>query len=534
MRKPHFCMAILWFGCFTGAIQAQDGAADAAASGLATGEGVVVRDGSASQLLQSIGSKLRQGVSMSDKARRKRIAGHFKLDDARGLLDRLAAEAGLIWYSDGKTLHVYDASELQHHVGRLAHTSIDTIEAFLDQAGLFDPRYPLRGASDGVFHVAAPPIYVHLISEMASQLDRVHPEASLTSDHLEVIALRHSFAATRTFTQRGASTQVPGMAQVVQSLMHATGDAVEAPVEDNALTVVPAKAAGPLIVSHEPGNNLIVRGTTGQIQRVRELVRQLDQPRRQVELSLWIVDLRRSDLDALGIEWSGQSRFGNRLGVQLNPGALTSTLDGQQFLASIAALAKKGHASIVSQPVVLTQENTPALFDSSTTFYTRLVGERNAQLDSVTFGTMVSVVSRVSDQRDVELNVAVEDGAIDNSRPQGVDSLPMVARTQIDTVARVPRDLSLLIGGYARTSSEASRSAMPGLSRVPLLGWLFRSRRSDRHASVRVFLIQPRVLADGDGESAATLESTYGPGVGRSLREAATRLDASGERGASP
>lgn len=54
----------------------------------------------------------------------------------------------------------------------------------------------------------------------------------------------------------------------------------------------------------------------------------------------------------------------------------------------------KRRAAVVARPVVLTQENIPAIFDNNRTFYTKLVGERTAELDEVTYGTMISVLPR--------------------------------------------------------------------------------------------------------------------------------------------
>lgn len=48
------------------------------------------------------------------------------------------------------------------------------------------------------------------------------------------------------------------------------------------------------------------------------LVKALDVAKRHVELSLWIVDLNKSDLERLGTSWSGSITIGDKLGVSLN------------------------------------------------------------------------------------------------------------------------------------------------------------------------------------------------------------------------
>ncbi len=56
-------------------------------------------------------------------------------------------------------------------------------------------------------------------------------------------------------------------------------------------------------MAHPDSNSLIVKGSQEQIRYVRQLVNTLDMRRRQVELSLWIIDITRSELDNLGVNW---------------------------------------------------------------------------------------------------------------------------------------------------------------------------------------------------------------------------------------
>ncbi len=125
-----------------------------------------------------------------------------------------------------------------------------------------------------------------------------------------------------------------------------------------------------------------------------------------------------------------------------------STLsNSQQFLLQIDALNKKGNGHIVSRPVLLTQENIPALFDNNTSFYAKLQGERIATLEQVTYGTMVSVMPRISAGNNVEMEVSIEDGAENRDsmgKTSSVEGLPAVNRTSINTVARIAKTVVCL------------------------------------------------------------------------------------------
>ncbi|MBD7954543.1 type III secretion system outer membrane ring subunit SctC [Stenotrophomonas sp. Sa5BUN4] len=481
----------------------------------------VSRGDGVSLLLQSVAAQMKLPVIVSTKAQKKRVQGSFSLREPQAVLDQVARDVGLIWYSDGQTLYVHDASETRNAIGHMQHASIAVLEDFLRRTRLADPRHALRGGSAaGTFYVSGSPVHVDIVLSAARYLDELYRGADARAEHVEVIALRNSFAQGRRYGMRSWETTLPGMAETLASVLADSGvsDIIvrrppsEASAEDpSEESAVAARQGQPLarresrtptaseastrtvVVAYPETNSLIVRGTLSGIQKVKQLVAELDLPRKQVELSLWIIDVQKKQLDGLGVKWSGQVGISGRLGVGFN--GSTSTLDGERFLASVTALSERGQASVVSRPVLLTQENVLAHFDSNSTFYARLQAERAASLESVTYGTMISVLPRVSADDEVEMQLKIEDGTDSGSEVEG---LPVINRTTIDTVARVPHQLSLLVGGYTRHEQARNRAAIPGLGRIPWLGHAFRHRSDRQQELVRIFLIQPRVRTSAD------------------------------------
>ncbi len=280
-------------------------------------------------------------------------------------------------------------------------------------------------------------------------------------------------------------------------------------------------AAGNIkIVAYPDTNSLLVKGTAEQVHFIEMLVKALDVAKRHVELSLWIVDLNKSDLERLGTSWSGSITIGDKLGVSLNQSSI-STLDGSRFIAAVNALEEKKQATVVSRPVLLTQENVPAIFDNNRTFYTKLIGERNVALEHVTYGTMIRVLPRFSADGQIEMSLDIEDG--NDKTPQSdtttsVDALPEVGRTLISTIARVPHGKSLLVGGYTRDANTDTVQSIPFLGKLPLIGSLFRYSSKNKSNVVRVFMIEPKEIVDpltpDASESVNNILKQSGAGVG--------------------
>lgn len=520
----------------------------------AESEGYVANKDGLKIFFDALSSRLGKPVIVSKLAARKNISGEFDFSHPQELLERISRQLGLIWYHDGQAIYVYDASEMRNSVMSLRNTSFSALTQFLRNAQLLDNRFPLRGDDNsGTFYISGPPIYVDLVLNTAKFMDD-QPELANGSEKTAVIHLSNTFVGDRSYDSRGEKVVIPGIATVIDQLLRGGSKNSGKETQPQVLNMIPdgmtppsmpefnldniaAKSGGYQpraslaealraetgtsgaisVIANPDTNSLLVKGTARQVQLVTNLVSSLDTAKRHVELSLWIVDLQKEDLDQLGVDWRGGVNIGNQLSATFNQGSY-STLDGNRFVASVQALSQKKRAEIVSRPVVLTQENVPAIFDNNRTFYTKLIGERTVDLQHVTYGTMVSVLPRFSADGQIEMVLNIEDGneiAV-NQASAAADNLPKVGRTHISTVARVPKGKSLLIGGYTRDENTGSVGKIPLLGNLPLVGGMFRHKIDSQSNTVRIFLIQPREITEplttDASQFAQRLINSNGPG----------------------
>lgn len=490
--------------------------------------GYVARNDSLNSFFEAMSTKLNKTVVVSKSASRKKINGNFNFRAPEALLDRLASQLGVIWYSDGQTIYIYDAEEIRNSVISLQNISLSAFKSFLKEAGLYDSRYPLKGdEQNGIVYISGPPIFVSIVTKTAALIDKQNNDIEMGRLKIGVFRLHNTFVNDRTYQLRDQSIVIPGIATVIEKLLtgeqqnltgvqggmlRASGSNIASEAlsgnssTDNEMYIDEARdsttsSSTPIsdikVISYPDTNSLLVKGTAEQVDFIGALIRLLDVAKRHVELSLWIIDLNKNDLEQLGVAWGGSTSFSNKLDMALNQ-TLVSTLDGVHFLASVYALEKKNQARIVSKPVLMTQENVPAIFDNNRTFYTKLIGERNSSLAHVTYGTMISVLPRFSADGEIEMSLNIEDGNEEKQSVSGNEDsvLPEVGRTHISTVARVPQGKSLLIGGYTRDSRTKDVQKIPLLGDIPLIGGLFRYENQNQNNVVRVFLIQPKEILD--------------------------------------
>ena len=172
--------------------------------------------------------------------------------------------------------------------------------------------------------------------------------------------------------------------------------------------------------------------------------------------------------------------------------------------AIVRAMEEDTHARTLSAPSLVVVNNRRAEI---------LVGDEvpvtqtyvNPQLGSgsgvgqVTYkktGVILNVRPRVNPGGLVYLDVAQEVSRPDLTRvTEG--NLP-ISKRKLTTQVAVQSGQTVLLGGLIQDNAGTSQSGVPGLSRIPLLGALFRDRTTKAGRTELIVLITPKVIANGE------------------------------------
>ncbi|KVA55263.1 hypothetical protein WI61_29985 [Burkholderia cepacia] len=269
---------------------------------------------------------------------------------------------------------------------------------------------------------------------------------------------------------------------------------------------------------------------------VGALIESLDTRPGILEIDANIIEITDNALQELGVDWrlhsghvdfqsgNGQrSQTGNpgsldpqgfnnpfdsaSAGVLATPagGVLTAVIGGagRYLLTRISAMQQTDQARITASPKVETLDNVEALMDNKQTFYIQVAGYQSADLYSVSAGVSLrvlpSIVSSAGGEQ-IRMDVHIEDGKLTD---QQVGQLPVVSNSTIDTQALINEGDSLLIAGYSVDQDDNTQTAVPLLSKIPLIGGLFRYRKHQGQRFQRLFLLTPRVISSASGGSGA-------------------------------
>jgi len=148
-----------------------------------------------------------------------------------------------------------------------------------------------------------------------------------------------------------------------------------------------------------------------------------------------------------------------------------------------------------ASPKVVTLNNIEAVMDNMTKFFVPVQGYTSGDLYSVSTGVSLRVLPMVVDedgQTRIKLDVAIQDGELTS---QTVSNLPVITTSTINTQAFINDGQALLIAGYRKDSDSNGVTGVPYLSKIPVLGALFRSHDSEKDHMERLFLLAPHVIS---------------------------------------
>jgi len=270
---------------------------------------------------------------------------------------------------------------------------------------------------------------------------------------------------------------------VFDSLLFATPDSIPEGEEVALATVISSH-----IVTVLPANNaLLVSASEEKIAELNKQLKQIDSPIRQVLIEAVIVESDVNKNEELGVNLStalidnGFSFVSNQLGTIKNLTAITkgghlAFSKGGDVRALVSALNKNTNTDILSTPKIFVMDrqegrisvgqNVPFLVGTRTTDN----GDTIQDIERRDVGVTLTVTPTVLGNGRVILNILQESSSVTAS----VVATDIITNNRsITTVAQVNDGESILLGGLISSETRSTKSGIPLLMDIPLLGWLF-------------------------------------------------------------
>ena len=279
------------------------------------------------------------------------------------------------------------------------------------------------------------------------------------------------------------------------------------------------------IISIDAQNALLVYGTADGVAQLRQIIDFLDRPIRQVEIEAQFVDVGTTDAKAFGLSISSRNSnstdtnsISSNLGtVPAADGGSSLTAKFGSFQATLKALVTNKKARIVNSPRVTTLNNltatlfsatsTPIVLSSSTSGIGGQVGsQQNAFFLTTSIGLVVTPTINNDDTITVFLTPQVQvqtpvqtstTGGTSNNNSSNQDtasSIPSFTSQYLTTVATVKDGDTIVLGGLRTKNVSYTENDIPILSKLPIIGGLFKSKQKNDDDRELVIFLTARIL----------------------------------------
>lgn len=271
------------------------------------------------------------------------------------------------------------------------------------------------------------------------------------------------------------------------------------------------------IFADEITNSLVILSTARDYAVIEDVVRKLDVVPRQVLIEALVAEVTLKDEFKFGLEWylrshfnldntklTGVTGFGESV-AGFDPSSVLSQT-GFTFAALDAAEAVRGllqtlatdqKVKVIASPHIMVSDNREARIqvgDQLPVQTSQSETSAGTLVTSIQYrdtGSMLKVKPQINEGGLVSLDITQE---LSFETGTGVEGNPIISNRTAETHVVVQDGQTIVIGGLIRENNDSSRSGVPVLKDIPILGYLFGATETSVNRTELVVLITPHVV----------------------------------------
>ncbi len=278
--------------------------------------------------------------------------------------------------------------------------------------------------------------------------------------------------------------------------------AARAPRPRAEVALAPQVTSEVRIIADEATNALVILATPREYRQIEAALRKLDIVPLQVLIEATIAEVTLRDELRYGVQWflKDLENFDIRLS-DLAVGPVFSAIfrrDGDPR-ALLNLLQEVTDVNIISSPQLMVLDNQTAFLSVGDQVPIRTgesTGAGGVTVETIQFrdtGVVLSVTPRVNAGGLVTMDIEQEVSDVVETTTSGIDS-PTIQQRLIRTTVAIQSGETVALGGLIRDSKTVSKSGIPILQHLPLLGPLFRDTTNTADRTELLILITPRVV----------------------------------------
>lgn len=264
---------------------------------------------------------------------------------------------------------------------------------------------------------------------------------------------------------------------------------------------------------NDRARTLVLSGPAREVEAVLTLLDQVDTAPRQVLVDVKVIDVTPQFSSALGIQYAfapvaiGNVPSGTPIdpatGAQSTPSTVpfNSTTFSRLPLGAggqISAVAAKTSSKLLANPRIQVIDNDDASIFIGDTVRTQIAqsGIAGTTIQVLEFPVGIILLVRPRVNADGKITMRIHP-VVSTITSIGAGNIPNTSNREVETTVMVNDGETIVIGGLIRDEFSKSLQEVPILSRLPLVGELFRYRSNSRTRSEVQVFITPHISTNG-------------------------------------
>ncbi len=308
-------------------------------------------------------------------------------------------------------------------------------------------------------------------------------------------------------------------------------------------------------------NSLLCSGDQQTLNRLRDLIKSLDVPLKQVFIEMLVIETNLFNALEFGLEWGGKYKYRNKFQGSINNitppptggncvipealstlnnlkgdvpmGVLTNQIpfgcgfdlgiigqvikhNGQTFLtlgSLLTAIQNDDQTSVIVTPKIITQDGRPANFFSGANVpfvgsFVNTNGQNTVQTSNIEYrdiGLNLTITPLIGNSDVITLDIELDRSQTltdlqDTSLNFSNSSANGIrtSKTRMQTTVNVPDKSFLILSGFINNSNVKSTSGIPCLGGLPLIGAAFSKDNNTMNNQNIVIFLRPHIISSSE------------------------------------
>jgi type II secretory pathway component GspD/PulD (secretin) len=275
-----------------------------------------------------------------------------------------------------------------------------------------------------------------------------------------------------------------------------------------------------------PPNMAIVSDVQENIPRILNMVKQLDKPIKNINISIRFIETQLDTSKSYGVDWTnspillgGSANDTVNFPISMN-NITVATLNATQLTSALKIMQARGRSKLLSSPQVTTLDNHQAEVEVTTTVYIEGLNSGNTNnagsgstnqanaannftgmgfygamntVQEKDIGIKLQVTPRINENNIITLLVDATVEALLSAAEISTDK-PRSTKRTVQTQVSVYNGETVIVGGLIAENIIRNKKFVPILSAIPIIGYFFQTTSVQREQRELLMFITPTII----------------------------------------